>query len=104
MTPGNVDFDHAQGLSITDSTFQHLGAAGLQLGRSVAGSALRGNIFRGTWSGAIGAPLLSTSGCRPVLPGERLEDVAALAVHLVVNEAFKGATYDIDGGWQFVGG
>ncbi|WP_093787970.1 discoidin domain-containing protein [Actinacidiphila guanduensis] len=45
MTPGNVVFDHTQGLSITGSTFQHLGAAGLQLGRNVAGSTLRGNVF-----------------------------------------------------------
>jgi NAD(P)-dependent dehydrogenase (short-subunit alcohol dehydrogenase family) len=29
-------------------------------------------------------------------------DVAALAVHLMVNEALTGATYDIDGGQQFV--
>jgi len=30
-------------------------------------------------------------------------DVAALAVHLMVNTAVTGATYDIDGGQQFVG-
>ncbi|CAG7603023.1 SDR family oxidoreductase [Actinacidiphila bryophytorum] len=30
------------------------------------------------------------------------EDVAALAVHLMLNEALTGATYDIDGGQQFV--
>ncbi len=30
------------------------------------------------------------------------EDVAALAVHLMVNTAVTGATYDIDGGQQFV--
>ncbi|MBY8880133.1 SDR family oxidoreductase [Actinacidiphila acidipaludis] len=29
-------------------------------------------------------------------------DVAALAVHLMVNDAITGATYDIDGGQQFV--
>jgi hypothetical protein len=28
--------------------------------------------------------------------------VAALAVHLMVNPAVTGATYDIDGGQQFV--
>lgn len=28
-------------------------------------------------------------------------DVAALAVHLMVNTALTGATYDIDGGQQF---
>ena len=30
------------------------------------------------------------------------EDVAALAVHLMVNTAVTGATYDIDGGQQLV--
>lgn len=30
------------------------------------------------------------------------EDVAALAVHLMVNGALTGATYDIDGGQQFI--
>jgi hypothetical protein len=29
-------------------------------------------------------------------------DVAALAVHLVINTAVTSATYDIDGGQQFV--
>jgi NAD(P)-dependent dehydrogenase (short-subunit alcohol dehydrogenase family) len=29
-------------------------------------------------------------------------DVAALAVHLMTNTAVTGATYDIDGGQQFV--
>jgi NAD(P)-dependent dehydrogenase (short-subunit alcohol dehydrogenase family) len=29
-------------------------------------------------------------------------DVAALAVHLMVNTAVTGATFDIDGGAQFV--
>ena len=32
----------------------------------------------------------------------RPEDVAALAVHLMTNTALTGATYDIDGGQQFV--
>lgn len=31
-------------------------------------------------------------------------DVAALAVHLMSNEAVTGATYDIDGGQQLIGG
>ncbi len=35
---------------------------------------------------------------RVVLP----EDVAALAVHLMINTALTGATFDIDGGQQFV--
>jgi hypothetical protein len=30
------------------------------------------------------------------------DDVARLAVHLMVNTALTGATYDIDGGQQFV--
>ena len=29
-------------------------------------------------------------------------DVAALAVHIVTNTALTGATYDIDGGQQFI--
>ncbi|QXE33029.1 SDR family oxidoreductase [Streptomyces sp. GMY02] len=37
---------------------------------------------------------------RVVGPG----DVAALAVHIMVNEAVTGATYDIDGGQQLIGG
>jgi NAD(P)-dependent dehydrogenase (short-subunit alcohol dehydrogenase family) len=42
---------------------------------------------------------------RKTLPIGRVvgpEDVAALAVHLMVNTALTGATYDIDGGQQFV--
>jgi NAD(P)-dependent dehydrogenase (short-subunit alcohol dehydrogenase family) len=31
-------------------------------------------------------------------------DVAAVAVHLMSNTALTGATYDIDGGQQFVAG
>jgi NAD(P)-dependent dehydrogenase (short-subunit alcohol dehydrogenase family) len=31
-------------------------------------------------------------------------DVAALAVHLMVNTALTGATYDIDGGQQLLSG
>jgi hypothetical protein len=30
-------------------------------------------------------------------------DVAALALHIMINSALTGATYDIDGGQQFVG-
>ncbi len=29
-------------------------------------------------------------------------DVAALAVHIMINTALTGATYDVDGGQQFV--
>ncbi len=36
--------------------------------------------------------------CRVVGPA----DVAALAVHIMSNTALTGATYDIDGGQQFV--
>jgi NAD(P)-dependent dehydrogenase (short-subunit alcohol dehydrogenase family) len=42
---------------------------------------------------------------RTTLPIGRVvgpEDVAALAIHLMVNTALTGATYDIDGGQQFV--
>jgi NAD(P)-dependent dehydrogenase (short-subunit alcohol dehydrogenase family) len=44
---------------------------------------------------------------RSTLPIGRVvgpEDVAALAVHLMVNTALTGATYDIDGGQQLVPG
>jgi NAD(P)-dependent dehydrogenase (short-subunit alcohol dehydrogenase family) len=42
---------------------------------------------------------------RTTLPISRVvgpEDVAALAVHIMVNTALTGATFDIDGGQQFV--
>lgn len=42
---------------------------------------------------------------RSTLPIGRVvtpDDVAALAIHLMVNTALTGATYDIDGGQQFV--
>ncbi len=45
------------------------------------------------------------SELRATLPIGRVvgpEDVAALAVHLMCNTALTGATYDIDGGQQFV--
>ena len=32
----------------------------------------------------------------------RRDDVAALAVHVMVNTALTGATFDVDGGQQFV--
>jgi NAD(P)-dependent dehydrogenase (short-subunit alcohol dehydrogenase family) len=38
----------------------------------------------------------------PIARVVRPEDVAALAVHLMTNTAITGATYDIDGGQQFV--
>jgi len=43
---------------------------------------------------------------RTTLPIRRVvqpEDVAALAVHLMVNTALTGATYDVDGGQQLIG-
>ena len=43
---------------------------------------------------------------RSTLPIRRVvvpEDVAALAVHIMTNTALTGATYDVDGGQQFVG-
>ena len=42
---------------------------------------------------------------RTTLPIGRVvqpEDVAALAVHIMTNTALTGATYDVDGGQQFV--
>jgi hypothetical protein len=45
MTPGNVVFDHASGLTIGGDTFTHLGAAGLQLGQDVNNATVTGNIF-----------------------------------------------------------
>ena len=48
MMPGNVVFDHTSGLSLLENTFQHLGAAGLQLGRNVSGSVIRGNVVTDT--------------------------------------------------------
>jgi NAD(P)-dependent dehydrogenase (short-subunit alcohol dehydrogenase family) len=42
---------------------------------------------------------------RTTLPIQRVveaSDVAALAVHIMINTALTGATYDIDGGQQFV--
>jgi len=30
-------------------------------------------------------------------------DIAALAVHIMINTALTGATYDVDGGQQLVG-
>jgi NAD(P)-dependent dehydrogenase (short-subunit alcohol dehydrogenase family) len=44
---------------------------------------------------------------RTTLPIRRVvgpADVAALAVHLMVNTALTGATYDVDGGQQLLGG
>ena len=44
---------------------------------------------------------------RATLPIRRVvgaADVAALAVHIMVNETLTGATYDIDGGQQLVAG
>jgi NAD(P)-dependent dehydrogenase (short-subunit alcohol dehydrogenase family) len=44
---------------------------------------------------------------RTTLPIRRVvgpADIAALAVHLMTNRAVPGATYDIDGGQQFVEG
>jgi NAD(P)-dependent dehydrogenase (short-subunit alcohol dehydrogenase family) len=45
------------------------------------------------------------SHLRTSLPIKRVvgpADVAALAVHIMTNTALTGATYDIDGGQQFV--
>jgi NAD(P)-dependent dehydrogenase (short-subunit alcohol dehydrogenase family) len=42
---------------------------------------------------------------RATLPIRRVvspADVAALAVHIMINTALTGATYDVDGGQQFI--
>jgi hypothetical protein len=47
------------------------------------------------------------SAPRATLPIRRVvgpADVAALAVHIMINETLTGATYDIDGGQQVVAG
>jgi NAD(P)-dependent dehydrogenase (short-subunit alcohol dehydrogenase family) len=47
------------------------------------------------------------SQLRATLPIRRVvgpADVAALAVHIMTNTALTGATYDVDGGQQFIGG
>ena len=44
---------------------------------------------------------------RAALPIRRVvtaTDVAALAVHIMINTALTGATYDIDGGQQLIAG
>jgi NAD(P)-dependent dehydrogenase (short-subunit alcohol dehydrogenase family) len=40
----------------------------------------------------------------PIRRVVRAVDVAALAVHIMTNDALTGATYDIDGGQQLVAG
>jgi NAD(P)-dependent dehydrogenase (short-subunit alcohol dehydrogenase family) len=48
---------------------------------------------------------LKESNCSDTLPIRRVvgpADVAALAIHIMSNSALTGATYDIDGGQQFV--
>jgi NAD(P)-dependent dehydrogenase (short-subunit alcohol dehydrogenase family) len=47
------------------------------------------------------------AGLRETLPIRRVvgpEDVAALVVQLMTNEALTGATYDVDGGQQLLPG
>jgi NAD(P)-dependent dehydrogenase (short-subunit alcohol dehydrogenase family) len=46
--------------------------------------------------------VLVTAGGLPIGRVVGPADVAALAVHPMVNTALTGATYDIDGGQQFV--
>ena len=53
MTPGNVVFDDASSLQLIGNTFQHLGAAGLQLGARVTGSVVRGNVVTDTSANGI---------------------------------------------------
>jgi NAD(P)-dependent dehydrogenase (short-subunit alcohol dehydrogenase family) len=56
---------------------------------------------------ARGRDLAAEGLHRTTLPIRRVvgpADIAALAVHLMTNTAVTGATYDIDGGQQLVGG
>lgn len=52
MTPGNVVFSSGSHISLIGNTFQHLGAAGLQLG-GVSDSVVRGNVVTDTSGNGI---------------------------------------------------
>ncbi|GHI42228.1 fibronectin type III domain-containing protein [Streptomyces violascens] len=43
--PGNVSFSYASGIDISDSTFAHLGAAGLELGAGTSDSSVKSSVF-----------------------------------------------------------
>ncbi|WP_438291113.1 fibronectin type III domain-containing protein [Streptomyces sp. HUAS TT7] len=43
--PGNVSFTYASGIDISDSTFAHLGAAGLELGAGTSNSTVKASVF-----------------------------------------------------------
>ena len=45
---------------------------------------------------------LTATASLPIRRVVEPEDVAALAVHIMINTALTGAIYDIDGGQQFV--
>jgi hypothetical protein len=53
MTPGNVVFSGASGLQLLGNTFEHLGAAGLQLDSRVTDSVVRGNVVTDTSGNGI---------------------------------------------------
>ncbi|MFC4245193.1 discoidin domain-containing protein [Gryllotalpicola reticulitermitis] len=53
MTPGNVTFAYTSHLTIENSTFEHLGAAGLELGRDVNHSTIKGNVVTDTSANGI---------------------------------------------------
>ena len=53
MVPGSVVFEHTADLVITGCHFEHLGTAGLQLGRGVDGTTIEGNIFTDISSNGI---------------------------------------------------
>ena len=61
---------------------------------------------RSLWASILGDELEARRDqLRATLPIRRVvgpADIAALAVHLMINTALTGATYDIDGGQQFV--
>jgi NAD(P)-dependent dehydrogenase (short-subunit alcohol dehydrogenase family) len=57
--------------------------------------------------GSAGIGLETARRARDTLPIRRVvrpADVAALAIHIMINETLTGATYDIDGGQQLVPG
>jgi hypothetical protein len=75
-------------------------AAGTQTSHNTAQTQLIEAAGVGFLLPAIRDPGGTVAGDVPALLGPA--DVAALAVHLMINTAVTGATYDIDGGQQFV--
>jgi NAD(P)-dependent dehydrogenase (short-subunit alcohol dehydrogenase family) len=102
----------AVGLSVTSALTAALPALTASLALELA--PIRVNVIA---AGFVDTPLSASilgddlekrrNQLRATLPIRRVvgpADVAALAVHIMTNTALTGATYDIDGGQQFVGG